>query len=132
MFVICLIKIAEQMHLETFFSILTHVISSPTGTVAEGAPIIPISAQLKYNIEVVCEYVEKKIPIPIRDFTSQPKLIGKLVTGEPLLDNLHAADVDFVLIHLQQGDFILNYWRRLVIVKSYCIQIVLNPMFLNC
>ena len=25
------------------------------GTVAEGAPIIPIFAQLKYNIEVVCE-----------------------------------------------------------------------------
>ncbi len=36
------------------------------GTVAEGAPIIPISAQLKYNIEVVCEYIEKKIPIPLR------------------------------------------------------------------
>lgn len=45
------------------------------GTVAEGAPIIPISAQLKYNIEVVCEYIEKKIPIPVRDFTSQPHLI---------------------------------------------------------
>merc|ERR1712007_350617 len=42
------------------------------GTVAEGAPIIPISAQLKYNIEVECEYIEKKIPVPIRDFTSDP------------------------------------------------------------
>ncbi|CAK8694043.1 eukaryotic translation initiation factor 2 subunit 3 [Clavelina lepadiformis] len=45
------------------------------GTVAEGAPIIPISAQLKYNIEVVCEYIVKKIPIPLRDFTSKPRLI---------------------------------------------------------
>ncbi|XP_030755578.1 histone-lysine N-methyltransferase Su(var)3-9-like [Sitophilus oryzae] len=45
------------------------------GTVAEGAPIIPISAQLKYNIEVLCEYITKKIPIPQRDFTSQPRLI---------------------------------------------------------
>lgn len=45
------------------------------GTVAEGAPIIPISAQLKYNIEVVCEYIVKKIPIPVRDFISQPRLI---------------------------------------------------------
>lgn len=44
---------------------------------AEGAPIIPISAQLKYNIEVVCEYIVKKIPVPIRDFTSEPRLIGK-------------------------------------------------------
>lgn len=45
------------------------------GTVAEGAPIIPISAQLKYNIEVLCEYITKKIPIPARDFTAQPRLI---------------------------------------------------------
>ena len=49
-----------------------------SGTVAEGAPIIPISAQLKYNIEVVCEYIVKKIPIPLRDFTSKPRLIGKI------------------------------------------------------
>ena len=48
-----------------------------TGTVAEGAPVVPISAQLKYNIEVVCEYVIKKIPVPLRDFTSEPRLIGK-------------------------------------------------------
>uniref|UniRef100_A0A2K6A552 protein-synthesizing GTPase n=1 Tax=Mandrillus leucophaeus TaxID=9568 RepID=A0A2K6A552_MANLE len=44
------------------------------GTVAEGTPIIPISAQLKYNIEV-CEYIVKKIPVPPRDFTSEPQLI---------------------------------------------------------
>lgn len=50
---------------------------SAAGTVAEGAPIIPISAQLKYNIEVVCEYIVKKIPVPIRDFTSEPRLIGE-------------------------------------------------------
>ncbi|XP_014297849.1 eukaryotic translation initiation factor 2 subunit 3, Y-linked isoform X2 [Microplitis demolitor] len=45
------------------------------GTVAEGAPVIPISAQLKYNIEVLCEYIVKKIPVPLRDFTSEPRLI---------------------------------------------------------
>ncbi|XP_006620531.1 uncharacterized protein LOC102679385 isoform X2 [Apis dorsata] len=45
------------------------------GTVAEGAPVIPISAQLKYNIEVLCEYITKKIPVPLRDFTSEPRLI---------------------------------------------------------
>ncbi|KAK2505886.1 hypothetical protein MC885_002602 [Smutsia gigantea] len=45
------------------------------GTVAEGAPIIPISAQLKYNIEVICEDIVKKIPVPPRDFTSEPRLI---------------------------------------------------------
>merc|ERR1712156_470742 len=51
------------------------ILSFIEGTVAEGAPIIPISAQLKYNIEVVCEYIEKKIPVPLRDFTSAPHLI---------------------------------------------------------
>lgn len=45
------------------------------GTVADGAPIIPISAQLKYNIDVICEYICNKIPIPVRDFTSSPQLI---------------------------------------------------------
>lgn len=45
------------------------------GTVADSAPIIPISAQLKYNIDVVCEYLCKKVPIPIRDFTSPARLI---------------------------------------------------------
>ena len=44
-------------------------------TIAADAPIIPISAQLKFNIEVVCEYICKKIPLPIRDFTSEPRLI---------------------------------------------------------
>uniref|UniRef100_A0A8C9LMV5 Tr-type G domain-containing protein n=1 Tax=Piliocolobus tephrosceles TaxID=591936 RepID=A0A8C9LMV5_9PRIM len=43
-------------------------------TVAELAPI-PILAQLKYNIEVVCEYIVKKIPVPPRDITSEPGLI---------------------------------------------------------
>jgi len=45
------------------------------GTVAEGAPVIPISAQLKYNVEVICEYIVNKIPVPLRDFTSTPRLI---------------------------------------------------------
>lgn len=36
---------------------------------------MPISAQLKYNIDAVNEYIVKRIPIPVRDFTSSPKLI---------------------------------------------------------
>lgn len=52
-----------------------HIKKFVQGTVAEGAPIIPISAQLRYNIDVICEYIVKKIPIPVRDFTSSPRLI---------------------------------------------------------
>ncbi|EFA82054.1 hypothetical protein PPL_04959 [Heterostelium album PN500] len=47
------------------------------GSVAEGAPIIPISAQLKWNIDVLCEHVVTKIPTsPISDnYNSAPHLI---------------------------------------------------------
>ncbi|KAE9403382.1 hypothetical protein BT96DRAFT_990239 [Gymnopus androsaceus JB14] len=45
------------------------------GTVAESSPIVPISAQLKYSIDAVDEYIVKRIPIPVRDFTSDPRLI---------------------------------------------------------
>ena len=51
------------------------------GTIAEGAPVVPISAQLKYNIEVICEFICKKIPVPVRDFTSSPRLIGMMGKG---------------------------------------------------
>jgi len=45
------------------------------GTIAEKAPIIPISAQLKLNIDAVIEYMIKKFPVPTRDFISPPRLI---------------------------------------------------------
>jgi translation initiation factor 2 subunit 3 len=45
------------------------------GTVADAAPIIPVSAVLKYNMDCVCEYLVRKIPLPVRDFTSRPRLI---------------------------------------------------------
>jgi translation initiation factor 2 subunit 3 len=45
------------------------------GTVADSSPIIPISAVKKFNIDVVCEYLVNRIPIPPRDFTSSPRLI---------------------------------------------------------
>mmetsp|Transcript_25224 Transcript_25224/g.54107 ORF Transcript_25224/g.54107 Transcript_25224/m.54107 type:complete len:346 (+) Transcript_25224:1-1038(+) len=45
------------------------------GTIADGSPIIPISAQLRYNIDAVSEYIVNKIPVPVRDFTSAPQMI---------------------------------------------------------
>ena len=45
------------------------------GTVAEGTPIISISAQLKYNIEVVCEYIVKKIQYPQETLLQNPDLL---------------------------------------------------------
>jgi len=63
--------VKESQAQEQYDQILKFV----AGTIAEGAPIIPISAQLKYNIDAVCEYITKKIPIPPRDFLSEPRLI---------------------------------------------------------
>lgn len=45
------------------------------GTVADGAPIVPISAQLKYNIDAVNEFIYKSIPAPVRDLSAVPRLI---------------------------------------------------------
>jgi len=45
------------------------------GTVADSAPIVPISAQLKYNIDVVAEYITNHIPVPVRNFSGEPKMI---------------------------------------------------------
>mmetsp|Transcript_19591 Transcript_19591/g.27713 ORF Transcript_19591/g.27713 Transcript_19591/m.27713 type:complete len:473 (+) Transcript_19591:230-1648(+) len=45
------------------------------GTVADKAAILPISAVLKYNIDAVCEYIVRKIPLPPRNFTGVPRLI---------------------------------------------------------
>ena len=45
------------------------------GTIADGAPVVPISAQLKYNIDVVCEYIVKRIPVPQRNFLAPANMI---------------------------------------------------------
>jgi translation initiation factor 2 subunit 3 len=45
------------------------------GTVAGDAPVIPISAQLRYNIDFLCKYIAERIPVPLRDFTSTPRMI---------------------------------------------------------
>jgi translation initiation factor 2 subunit 3 len=45
------------------------------GTVADGAPILPISGQLKYNIDAVCDYLVNGIPVPTRNLSAPPRMI---------------------------------------------------------
>lgn len=45
------------------------------GTIADGAPIVPILAQLKYNIDAVNQFIVNTIPVPPRDFQALPRLI---------------------------------------------------------
>ncbi|KAL2918415.1 eukaryotic translation initiation factor 2 subunit gamma [Polyrhizophydium stewartii] len=63
--------IKESAAEEHYESILKFI----KGTVADNAPVIPISAQLKYNIDAINEYIVKKIPVPVRDFTADARLI---------------------------------------------------------
>jgi translation initiation factor 2 subunit 3 len=44
------------------------------GTVAEKAPVIPISAQNQVNIDLLLYTLEKKIPTPMRDPAKPPRL----------------------------------------------------------
>jgi translation initiation factor 2 subunit 3 len=44
-------------------------------TAAEGAPIIPISAQLGYGIDFAIEHIVKTIPVPMRNYGVAPKMI---------------------------------------------------------
>ncbi|KAI0012100.1 eukaryotic translation initiation factor 2 subunit gamma [Xylariaceae sp. FL0662B] len=45
------------------------------GTPAAKSPIIPISAQLKFNIDAAIDALVNTIPVPIRDFTQEPLMM---------------------------------------------------------
>ena len=45
------------------------------GTVAEDAPVIPVSAQHEINIDAVLEALETEIPTPERDLEADPKML---------------------------------------------------------
>ncbi|KAL0221494.1 hypothetical protein RCL1_001348 [Eukaryota sp. TZLM3-RCL] len=63
--------IKQEQALEHFHQIQRYIKS----TVAERSPIIPVSAQLKYNIDVVVSLLIEHVPIPTRDLTSPARLI---------------------------------------------------------
>ncbi len=55
--------VSKERAIENYEEILRFI----KGTVAENAPIVPISAQHKVNIDVLIEEIEKTIPTPKRD-----------------------------------------------------------------
>ncbi|KAF6841123.1 Eukaryotic translation initiation factor 2 subunit gamma [Colletotrichum plurivorum] len=59
---------AAQQHYQSILKFIR-------GTVAGKSPVIPISAQLKFNIDAVNEAIVNTIPIPPRDFTQDPHMI---------------------------------------------------------
>ena len=45
------------------------------GTVAEDAPIVPVSAQHEINIDVLLETIDEEIPTPERDLEAEPQML---------------------------------------------------------
>ncbi len=80
------------------------------GTVAENAPIVPISAQQKVNMDALIEAIEETIPTPERDLDSPPimhvarsfdvnkpgtppeKLLGGVLGGSLLRGRIRVGD----------------------------------------
>ncbi len=60
----------EKRALESYKEIESFV----KGTVAEGKPIIPVSAQHKVNIDAVLQALEENIPTPHRDPNKPPRM----------------------------------------------------------
>ena len=100
------------------------------GTVAENAPIVPISAQQKVNIDALIEAIEETIPTPERDLASPPlmyvarsfdvnkpgtspeKLLGGVVGGSISRGKLEVGDE----IEIKPGikDEKANKWNPIV------------------
>jgi len=60
----------EERALESYHEIVKFV----KGTVAGGAPIIPVSAQHSVNIDALLQAVEERIPTPKREPTKSPRM----------------------------------------------------------
>lgn len=108
------------------------------GTVADSAPILPISAVLRYNVDLVCEYLVHKIPVPVRDFTSDPRLIviRSFDVNKPGQDvsNLQGGVAGGSILQgvLRVGDEIEV--RPGIVTKKECsdgsaVQLVCSPIF---
>ncbi len=45
------------------------------GTIAENAPIVPVSAQQRINIDMLIETIERTVPTPKRDTSKPPRML---------------------------------------------------------
>ncbi|KAL7935022.1 P-loop containing nucleoside triphosphate hydrolase protein [Trichoderma chlorosporum] len=61
----------EEVTQQHYESILKFI----RGTVAEKSPVVPISAQLKVNVDAVLDAIVHTIPVPVRDLSMEPRMI---------------------------------------------------------
>jgi translation initiation factor 2 subunit 3 len=60
--------VSKERALENYHEILNFV----RGTIAEEAPIIPISAEIELNIDILLEAIQENIPTPKKDINESP------------------------------------------------------------
>jgi translation initiation factor 2 subunit 3 len=102
------------------------------GTKAANSPIIPISAQYKYNIEAVISYI-CNLPIPKRDFVSPPRfiIVRSFDVNRPgtEVENLHGGVAGGTLTRgiLRLGDVVEI--KPGLISKNQNGQHVVQPLF---
>jgi len=110
------------------------------GTIAEDAPIVPISAQHGTNIDVLLHEIEEKIPTPKRDFSAAGKmyvlrsfevnkpgteiddLVGGVVGGSIVQGKFHVGDEIEIRpgIPVQEGGK-TRYERLITTIRSLSV-----------
>ncbi len=95
------------------------------GTVAENAPIIPVSSQQKINIDALLEAIQEKIPTPTRKSDATPKMlvvrsfdinkpgtkpakiVGGIIGGSLIQGKLKIGDI----IEIRPGTQVKGKWQ---------------------
>lgn len=115
--------VTKEQALESYKEIKEFV----KGTIAENAPIIPISARQNVNMDVLIKQIEEIIPTPERDLSKSPKMLvvrsfdvnkpgteiedlkGGVLGGALVQGDLKIGDE----INIKPGIFANNKWVRL-------------------
>lgn len=115
--------VSKEKSLENYKQIKEFV----KGTIAENAPIIPVSARRGINIDVLLKTLEEKIPTPERDFSKPSKMLvvrsfdinkpgtdiekirGGILGGGLIQGRLKMGDE----IEIRPGILVNNKWRTL-------------------
>ena len=128
--------VTKERALENYKEIRSFV----KGTIAEGAPVVPVSAQHGTNIDILLKEIEAKIPTPKRDLAAAPRmyvlrsfevnkpgtdvddLVGGVIGGSIVQGVFHVGDQIEIKpgISVQEGGK-ARYERLLTTVRSLSV-----------
>ena len=129
--------VSKERALENFKEIQAFV----KGTIAEGAPVVPISAQHGTNVDVLLREIEERIPTPKRDMAAPPRmfvlrsfevnkpgteiddLLGGVVGGSVVQGVFRVGDQIEIKpgISIQEGGGRTRYERLITTVRSLSV-----------